>query len=210
MPTNALAPTPVNRLLDKPAQLPAEWSKILAPNSAAYETAILLHATGQLPKISFTKLSEKGRSGEYDRESNSISINPSSKDLSTTLAHELTHALRHAMESKVRGIGATAEQTGVPPTGIDKQLFDAWYKLDPDTTKLKPLNYPDAKYQDYRFSFSEAPAFAVGRMDNPQKNLSREQYYMTNPGGSHYDATLATEQALLRALYAKQSNIKLK
>ena len=214
---NKLAPAPVNALAtyatapqDQVAQLPAEWSKILNPNSAAYETAVLLHSTGQLPKISFAKLSEKGRSGEYDRQSNSITVDTNSKNLAPTLAHELTHALRYVIQDRVRGIGAAARQTGVPPAGADKQLFDAWSKLDPDLTKMKPLNYPDPAYQRYRFSFTEAPAFAVGNMDNPEKFSSRGEYFMTNPGGSHYDATMATEQAILRDLYARQANIKLR
>jgi hypothetical protein len=210
MPTNALAPPPVNRLLDKTPQLPTEWSKILAPNSAAYETAVLLNATGQLPKLSFTKLSDSNHAGEYDKESNSILINTSNKNLANTLPHELTHALRLVMQNKVRKMNETAQQTNVPLTGIDKQLSDAWYKLDPDFSKLPTLQYPDETYNKYRHSFAEAPAWAVGNMDSPKKFQSRGDYYMTNPGGSHVDPTLATEQALLRALYAKQNNIKLK
>jgi hypothetical protein len=214
---NKLAPAPVNALAtyatapqDQVAQLPAEWGKILNPNSAAYETAVLLHSTGQLPKISFTKLSQAGRSGEYDRQSNSIAIDKNNKNLDATLAHELTHALRYAIQNKVRGLGEAARQTGVPLAGVDKQLYDAWNKLDPDLTKMKPLNYPDPAYQKYRFSFTEAPAFAVGNMDNPKQFVSKGEYFMTNPGGSHYDATMATEQAILRDLYARQANIKLR
>jgi len=90
MPTpNKLAPAPVNALAAP--QLPAEWGKFLAPGSAAYEAAVLLNATGQLPKIGFAKLSEAGRSGEYDKESNSITLNTDSKNLAMTLPHELTH-----------------------------------------------------------------------------------------------------------------------
>lgn len=206
-PTNRLAPTPVNALAAP--QLPAEWGKFLIPGSAAYEAAILLNSTGQLPKISFANLAEAGRSGEYDRESNSITLNANNKDLARTLPHELTHALRYVVQDKVRGIGATAQQTGAPLTGADKQLFDAWYKLDPRDSNMNPLKYPDPTYQNYRFSFTEAPAFAVGNMEDPNKSVSKGQYYMTNPGGSHYDATLAQEQAILRDLYARQANVKL-
>ena len=193
-------------LLNKAKELPAEWKKILAPDSAAYEIAILLNSTGQLPKINFAKLSEAGRSGEYDRESNSITLDTNSKNLGATLPHELTHALRYVMRDKVRGIGEVARQTGVPPVGVDKQLFDAWAKLDPDLTKMKPLKYPDPAYQNYRFSFTEAPAFAVGNMETPKQSFSKGEYYMISPGGSHYDSTMAQEQAILRDLYARQLN----
>jgi hypothetical protein len=193
-------------LLNKVKELPAEWRKILAPDSAAYEAAVLLNSTGQLPKISFSKLSEEGRSGEYDRKSNSITLNKNSKNSEITLPHELTHALRYVMQDKVRGIGETYRQTGIPPSGIDKQLFDAWDKLDPDLSKMKPLKYPDPAYQNYRFSFTEAPAFAVGNMENPKKSFSKGEYYMTSPAGSHYDATMAQEQAILRDLYARKLN----
>ena len=195
-------------LLNKVKELPAEWRKILAPDSAAYEAAVLLNSTGQLPKISFSKLSEEGRSGEYDRKSNSITLNKSSKNSEITLPHELTHALRYVMQDKVRGIGETYRQTGIPPSGIDKQLFDAWDKLDPDLSKMTPLKYPDPAYQNYRFSFTEAPAFAVGNMENPKKSFSKGEYYMTSPAGSHYDATMAQEQAILRDLYARKLNLK--
>ena len=193
-------------LLNKVKELPAEWRKILAPDSAAYEAAVLLNSTGQLPKISFSKLSEEGRSGEYDRKSNSITLNKSSKNSEITLPHELTHALRYVMQDKVRGIGETYRQTGIPPSGIDKQLFDAWDKLDPDLSKMNPLKYPDPAYQNYRFSYTEAPAFAVGNMENPKKSFSKGEYYMTSPAGSHYDATMAQEQAILRDLYARKLN----
>ena len=204
MPTpNKLAPAPVNALAAP--QLPAEWNNFLAPGSAAHEAAILLNSTGQLPKISFAKLSESGRSGEYDRASNSITIDTNNKNLASTLPHELTHALRYVMQDKVRGLGAASQQTGKPLTGADQQLFDAWYKLDPRDSKINPLNYPDPAYQKYRFSFTEAPAFAVGNMENPQKFSSKGDYYMTSPGGRHYDATMAQEQAILRDLYARQA-----
>ena len=216
-PTNKLAPMPVNALAaratapqDQVSQLPAEWSKLLTPGSAAHEAAVLLNATGQLPKIGFAKFSEAGRSGEYDRESNSITLDANNKNLAMTLPHELTHALRYVMRDKVRGIGEVARQTGVPPAEADKQLFDAWSKLDPDLSKMNPLKYPDPAYQNYRFSFTEAPAFAVGNMENSKQSMSKGEYYGTSPGGSHYDATLAQEQAILRDLYAKQANIKLR
>ena len=209
MPTpNKLAPAPVNALAAP--QLPAEWGKFLAPGSAAYEAAILLNSTGQLPKIGFANLSKSGRSGEYDRASNSIIINTNTKDLVSTLPHELTHALRYVMQDKVRGLGAVAQQTGKPLMGADRQLFDAWYKLDPRDSKINPLDYQDPAYQNYRFSFTEAPAFAVGNMEDPQKFSNKGDYYMTSPGGSHYDATMAQEQAILRDLYARQANVKLR
>jgi hypothetical protein len=206
MPTNALAPqtSNVNRLIDRAAQLPAEWVKFLPPNSAAYEAAVLLNSTGQLPKLGFAKLSESGRSGEYDKESNSITLNTNAKNLATTVPHELTHALRYVIQDKVRRMGAA----GTPLAGADKQLFDAWYKLDPDLSKMKSMKYPDSEYQNYRYSFTEAPAFAVGNMENPKQSFSRAEYYATSPGGGHYDATMATEQAILRDLYARQRKLK--
>lgn len=210
MPQNALAPTPANALSSagKAAQLPAEWANLLRSNSAAYEIATLLHSTGQLPKINFSKSMGPEHSGEYDRKSNSITVNATRKDLANTLPHELTHALRLVMQDKVRALNETAQQTKTPLTGADKQLSDAWYKLDPDFSKLPTLRYPDATYNKYRHSFAEAPAWAVGNMDTPRNFRSRGEYLMTDPGGSHVDATLATEQAILRDLYAKQLGLK--
>ena len=214
MPQNALAPTPANALSQqsvlagKAAQLPAEWANLLRSNSAAYEIATLLHSTAQLPKINFSKSMGSEHSGEYDRKSNSITVNATRKDLANTLPHELTHALRLVMQNKVRAMNETAQQTKTPLTGADRQLSDAWYKLDPDFSKLPTLRYPDATYNKYRYSFAEAPAWAVGNMDTPRNFRSRGEYLMTNPGGSHVDATLATEQAILRDLYAKQLGLK--
>ena len=214
MPQNALALTPANALSQqsvlagKAAQLPAEWANLLRSNSAAYEIATLLNSTGQLPKINFSKSMGSKHSGEYDKKSNSITVNAARKDLANTLPHELTHALRLVMQDKVRAMNETAQQTKTPLTGADKQLSDAWYKLDPDFSKLPTLRYPDATYNKYRHSFAEAPAWAVGNMDSPQNFRSRGEYLMTDPGGSHVDATLATEQAILRDLYAKQLKLK--
>ena len=101
-------------------------------------------------------------------------------------------------------MGASAQQTGNPLVGINKQLFDAYYKLDPDFFKIPKLNYPDQEYQNYRYSYNEAPAFGVGNME------SKADYYSTSPGGKHYDATMAQEQAILRDLYARQLNVNLK
>ena len=209
MPTpNKLAPAPVNALVAP--QLPAEWGKLLTPGSAAHEAAILLNSTGQLPKINFSKIPEGGVSGLYNKELNSVTIDANKKSAEITLPHELTHALRYALQSKAREIGDTALQTGKFPSETDKQFYDAWYKLDPDLSKMSPLKYPDPAYQNYRFSFTEAPAFAVGNMENPKQSLSKAEYYGTSPGGSHYDATMAQEQAILRDLYARQANIKLR
>mgnify|MGYP003351403995 CR=1 FL=1 len=36
------------------------------------------------------------------------------------------------------------------------------------------------------------------------KSLTKQEYWMSSPGGSHVDATLATEQAILRDLYARK------
>lgn len=176
------------------------------PNSAAYEAAVLLNSTGQLPKLKFSTIPEVGVSGEYDKKTNSITIDLAKKKTETTLPHELTHALRYVLQSKAREIGDTALQTGKMPTGIDKQYYDAWYKLDPDLSKLTPLQYPDSEYQRYRFSFTEAPAWAVGNMENPKKSFTQGEYAISSPGGGHYDATMATEQAILRDLYARQLN----
>jgi len=195
-------------LLKKSKELPSEWEKVLTPNSAAYEAAVLLNSTGQLPSIVFSAIPEAGVSGEYDKKTNSITLDSSKKKNDATLPHELTHALRYVLQSKAREIGDTALQTGKFPTGIDKQYYDAWYKLDPDLSKLTPMQYPDRNYQQYRFSFNEAPAWAVGNMENPQKSFTKGEYVMTSPGGGHYDATMATEQAILRDLYARQLNQK--
>ena len=71
-------------------------------------------------------------------------------------------------------------------------------------SKLPKFQYPDSEYNRYRSSFKEAPAWAVGRMEDPRASLTKQEYWMSSPGGSHVDATLATEQAILRDLYARK------
>lgn len=185
--------------------LPKEWSKVLVPGTAAYETAVLLNASNKLPSLKYSD-QLKYENGTYSKNDNEIVINSAllSPEKSDTLAHELTHALRYSMQNTARSLFGAYQKDKTSLSPNDRQFMDAWYKLDPDFTKLKSFQYPSSAYNGYRYSFTEAPAFAVGRMEDPRKQLSRTEYWDTSPGGEHFDATMATEQAILRDLYARQ------
>ena len=185
-------------------QLPSEWASYLKPGTAQYEAAVLLNAQGKLPKISKGSLSDSGNNAEFDPSTNTVTVNPNLKpyEIPQGLAHELTHALTTVMQATARSILNNRDKT--QPSAADKNFMDAWYKLDPDNSKLATFRYPDAEYNQYRSSFREAPAWAVGRMEDPRQSLTRTEYWMSSPGGSHVDATLAQEQAILRDLQARR------
>jgi hypothetical protein len=183
--------------------LPSEWAKLLSPGTAQYEAAILLNKQGKLPALVVGKTSEASYNGEYDKKTNTITLNPKTLEVPQTLAHELTHALGYAMKDKVWTMRDQYEKTNKQATGADAQFLDAYRKLDPDFSKLKTMKYPDQEYNAYRHSSTEAPAFAVGRMEDPRKSLTRGEYFMSSPAGGHVDATLAQEQAILRDLYGR-------
>ena len=185
-------------------KLPDEWSAYLKPGTAQYEVAVLLNSQGKLPKINKGSLSDSSNNAEFNPATNTVTINPNLKpyEISQGLAHELTHALTTAMQETARSI--LNNQNKKQPTSSEQQFMDAWYKLDPDYSKLPQFTYPSNEYNQYRHSFREAPAWGVGRMEDPRQTLTRQEYWMSSPGGSHVDATLAQEQAILRDLYARK------
>ena len=184
--------------------LPAAWAAYLKPGTAQYEAAVLLNSQGKLPQIRKGSLSDSMNDGEFDASTNTVTVNPSLKPYEITqgLAHELTHALTTVMQTTARSILNNQDKKQPSPT--EQKFMDAWYKLDPDYSKLAQFTYPSSEYNQYRHSFREAPAWAVGRMEDPRQALTRQEYWMSSPGGSHVDATLAQEQAILRDLYARK------
>jgi hypothetical protein len=197
-------------MLNKSKELPTEWKKLLQKGTAAYEIAVLLNATNKLPSISIDPKTKYN--AYYSKDENSVFLNPSlDKDSQkNALAHELTHAVRYSMQNDARAIMSEVAKKGASSvSNIDNQFVDAWSKLDPDFSKLPKKEYPDSEYNKYRYSFTEAPAFAVGRMEDPRQFSSKGEYYSTSPSGSHFDATMATEQAILRDLYARRIMEKL-
>lgn len=187
------------------AQLPAEWISYLKPGTAQYEAAVLLNAQGKLPKIIVGPTAKESAWAQFDDKTNTVTINPKTKssDLPQSVAHELTHALSSVMHDQV----FSWRDTGKTPTGIDAQFLNAWRKLDPRDSKLPEHQYPimfGNNYNDYRYSYDEKPAFAVGRMEDPRQALTYQEYWSSAPGGSHVDATIAQEQAILRDLQARR------
>jgi hypothetical protein len=183
--------------------LPAQWAKLLSPGTAQYEAAILLNKQGKLPNLVTGKTAEDSYNAQFSPETNTVTLNPKTLEIPQALAHELTHALSYAMKDKVWSMRDQFEKTGKQATGIDAQFLNAYRKLDPDLSKLKAFQYPDQSYNEYRNSSTEAPAFAVGRMEDPRKSFTKSEYWMSSPAGGHVDATLAQEQAILRDLYGR-------
>ena len=183
--------------------LPKEWQKVLTPGTAQYEAAVLLNKQGKLPNLVTGTTAQESYNADFDPKTNTVTLNPKTLEVPQALAHELTHALGYAMKDKVWAMRDQYEKTNKQATGIDAQFLDAYRKLDPDFSKLKAFQYPDREYNDYRNSPTEAPAFAVGRMEDPRKTLSKAEYWMSSPAGGHVDATLAQEQAILRDLYGR-------
>lgn len=187
--------------------LPAQWEKVLSPGTAQYEAAILLNKQGKLPNLVIGKTAGDSYNAEFTPSTNTVTLNPrllkDSFEVPQALAHELTHALGYAMHDKVWEMRNQYEKTGKNATEADSQFLNAYRKLDPDFSKLKAFQYPDPEYNAYRNSSKEAPAFAVGRMEDPRKSLTRGEYWMSSPAGGHVDATLAQEQAILRDLYGR-------
>lgn len=183
--------------------LPTQWEKLLSPGTAQYEAAVLLNKQGKLPNLVTGKTAEDSYSAQFDPTTNTVTLNPTTLEIPQALSHELTHALSYAMKDKVWAMRDQYEKTRKQATGVDAQFLEAYRKLDPDFSKLKKFQYPDQAYNEYRHSSTEAPAFAVGRMEDPRKSLTKAEYWTSSPAGKHVDATLAQEQAILRDLYGR-------
>lgn len=190
------------------APLPKEWQKALTPGTAQYEAAVLLNKQGKLPKIIIGKTAQESYNAQFSPEDNTVTINPKTTGnaFPQAVAHELTHALNTVMNDQVFAWRDQYQKTGKQPTGVDAQFLEAWRKLHPGDSKLQEFKYPSFGGEDfnaYRYSVGEKPAFAVGRMEDPRSSLTKQEYWMSSPGGSHVDATIAQEQAILRDLYGR-------
>jgi hypothetical protein len=186
------------------SKLPTEWEKFLQPGTAQYEAAVLLNSQGNLPKITKAKTGDYSIRGYFDKDTNTVVIadHLEDKNVPELLAHELTHALTTSMQNSARDIRTKSETQAISPT--DKRFMDAWSKLDPDLSKTPKFATDSPLFDSYRHSFREAPAWAVGRMEDPRKSMTRAQNIMSGYGGSHRDPTLAQEQAILRDLQARK------
>ena len=180
------------------------WKQYVKPGTDLENIISTLQQTQRVPDLSVSPdLGTYG--GVYDRKDHAIQLSPQMEVPQNTVTHEANHALFHDMQDKSRYI-RDQQTTGSGGTQAEKQFVTAWEKLDPDTSRVPKYTYPDNEYNTYRHSFDEAPAFAVGRMADPRERLTRADYWASSPGGTHVDATLATEQAILRDLY-RRSNV---
>lgn len=187
-------------------QLPSEWAKFLQPGTAQYEAAVLLNSQNKLPKISRERTGDYSINGFFDKDKNTVVIADHLDDqrVPDLLSHELTHALTTSMQTNARSIRDKSKSQKLSKT--DKQFMDAWVKLDPDFSKTPKFTSDSPVWDTYRHSFREAPAWAVGRMEDPRKSMTRAESIMSGYGGSHRDPTLAQEQAILRDFQARQLN----
>lgn len=191
----------LDNLLEKALQVP-EVAKTLA----------YLKARERTPEIKVGYLGE-GTAGEFEHnfegKGGKVTLSsgyenyegkPSPAALAT-LVHELTHAQQQQFGNQY-----VEEKRRLPGTygPNSTQFTDAYQKLvtnldKPYEQRGEAFNLAKkldpawaAKEQDYRASFAELPAFAVGNMINPRE--------VNRPGPPHLDATLATEQAILQEL----------
>jgi hypothetical protein len=177
-----------------------QWQQYIKPNSDLEEIISLLRKTQSLPELQISSQLPPYVGGAYARDTNTVELNPRARDPQNTLAHEATHAMFKDMRDKSLYL-RDRQNKREPVSSADMSFVDAYNKLDPQLSRVPRMYYPDNEYNQYRHSFHELPAFAVGRMADPRKSLTRGEYFETSPGGQHLDATLATEQAILRDLY---------
>lgn len=150
------------------------------------EILTLLAHSGKLP--TFKIGNQFGVHGEYDPRLDSIELNRWSGNSVATMAHELTHALSSRMTN------SAVNWKYNPLSPEQSQFSDAAFKLD-SAPKFK-TGYA------YRDHPEEAAAFGVGNhIDVPVQQPWEES--TRGYGVPHMDATNATEQAILRDLYAK-------
>jgi hypothetical protein len=186
------------------SKLPTEWEKVLQPGTAQYEAAVLLNSQGKLPIITIENIKDYSINGYFDGGKNSVVVasHVKKEKIPQLLAHELTHALTTSMQNNARDIREKSKTQTISTT--DKRFMDAWYKLDPDFSKTPQFVTDSPVFNAYRHTFREAPAWAVERMEDPRKSMTRAENIMSGYGGSHRDPTLAQEQAILRELQARK------
>jgi len=128
---------------------------------------------------------------------NQVSIRPDSVN-KNTVSHEMTHALHEAMKkysSDYKGFQETKSPVG-------NQFVDAFDKLWSPPEKLLPPK-PLSNWEQYRYSPNEASAYGVGNSLQFDPNFQQSR-----PTPPHLDATLATEQAILRDLFLRATKPK--
>lgn len=175
------------------------WKQYATPGSDLEETIALLNKTNSMPEVRI-KEDSPSVGGGYSREGNYLHVNPNFFDLQNALNHELTHALNYKINEKSKELSDRKYNKRERLTQAEERFLESKGFLDADMLKLKRQSYygpsPSWKYNnynDYRHSNTEAPAFAVGNMASSKPSVS--------PGGSHVDATLASQQAIMRDLY---------
>lgn len=155
----------------------------------------------KVPSIDVSKLLQDETLGEYDKSTNSISLN-SGQDLTgwgdissrlkspTTLAHELWHATEEAIGNELHSKGSKF------PEKYKKEI-DKFSSSAGDIATDKLLEASGADY--YRRSWPEKNAFGVGNSLAPKLGNALP----SRPGPSHVDATLATEAAIKLDLFLR-------
>lgn len=178
------------------------WKQYAPPGSDLEEIRALLERTNSMPEVRI-KADAPWRGGGYSREGNYLELNPISyMDQQNVINHELTHALNYKMSEKSRELSDRKYNKHEKLTPAEDRFLESKGLLDSDLLRLKRESYGGPSpswqynsYNDYRHSNTEAPAFAVGNMNSQRESVK--------PGGSHVDATLATQQAIMRDLYRR-------
>lgn len=148
------------------------------------EIVDLLSMGGNLP--SFTQ--QNGNSYSFDK--NQVSVSPSALTINS-FAHEFTHALQNAMNKE-------ALQKQDKGKNLARDMFlDAYWQLSKGNPDRFLKNKKLSPWEQYRYSINEAPAWAVGNA------INQDGYPVPSKPLDHLDATLATEQAILRDLYSR-------
>ncbi len=155
--------------------------------------AALLRRTNPGLSVSTTTPSD-GASVDHSYANNAIRITPrydafrNSDGKEATLTHEAVHALDYVM-----GRDAVRWERSYAATPEQKAFADAQTKLYPASSKVPKGGDPDPQY---RHNGMEARAFGVGNMAVPKN-------FQAFRGAPHYDATMASEAAVLRDLYRR-------
>lgn len=156
-------------------------SHLNSGNADLTETLRLLEEADAMPTITMKPL--VGARGYYSPRTNTIELS-SPKGL----PHEATHALDIQMKKKAKGHG-NPNLDALLLSPEEKQFKEAYQKLNPATSNL-PMNRSDK----YRTNPLELRAYGVGNTVNGDSEY---------PVAPHVDATMATEMAILRDLYAR-------
>jgi len=155
-------------------------------NPSLEEIIRLLYQTGKMPKVNPTVL-PYGENGNFNHNQNTINFDVMYGNNPNTMTHEFSHALDKTMFDFVTDPSMTQFDT----PASKRNFAVAYNKLNPATTKL-PLGMPDS----YRHSPNELRSFGVG-------NYANGGYKSDYKIAPHVDATMATEAAILRDLFAR-------